>query len=134
MNRETGDISILLAEAGRVPQAGACLICQMPLGAEPHFITQLPDGEHVACREQRYLGNDFPHAGQLASLRRLAVLLRCQYRVVVETGRWLAAIKYGWPGTQDAFEMDRMERLTILEKGLNVLKEELSRRGQQNWF
>lgn len=126
MNKASSPIPVYLDDGIQAPKVGRCLVCERPLGAKQHDITALPGGEHLSCRNRRSFQNSFPWEEQLDSLRKLAVLFQRQYRQIVETGRWLASVKRGWPGTRDAFEMDRRAKLSKLQSGLDLVCHELA--------
>lgn len=134
MRRSPQKIFATLTDAVRAPEGGTCSICGAPLGAEQHIITELPDGEHIACREQRLSGTTFPYDEQVDSLRLLAVILKRQYNLVVHTGKWIAAVSRGWPKTRGIFETDRVERMRKLKSGITILHAELGKFGRRNWF
>lgn len=134
MNQVSKESPATLADAALAPEDGRCLLCNRPLGADPHFITELPDGEHSSCREITLTGAAFPFDAQIDRLRRLARMLKNQLAMVVETGKWIVTIKSQWPKTRGAFEIHRVERIRKLKSGLTILHAELGRFGRRNWF
>jgi hypothetical protein len=77
------------------PSGGRCLVCGELLGAEPHMIVAMPDGEHSRCRD--WSAHPWPHA-------RLQRAMRTRYRAiqralaeVVALGRWLEQRRQMWP-------------------------------------
>jgi len=134
MNHNTKDQPATLTDAAQAPEGGTCFLCKQPLGPEPHFITELPDGEHSSCREKCLAGTEFPYGNQLEVLRSLARLVKNQYNLAVETGKWITAVKSAWPESRQTFEKDRAERIRKLKSGLTILYTELGRFGRRNWF
>ena len=86
-------------------------MCGELLGVEPHLIVDLPDGEHVKCRD--WTKHAFPYARVLRDLRRRYKAIREAVSPevlvrVVGLGRWLAERQRMWP--EGAAE-------TVLESG-----------------
>ena len=74
---------------------GLCTVCKERLGSEPHFITRMPNGEHVRCRD--WSGHPFPYD---QVLRRMRQRYRATHKALEEIeifGRWLADRKRRWP-------------------------------------
>lgn len=89
------------------PAGGRCLVCERDLGADPHLITVIPDGEHLACRDWRR--HPWPHSRLLGQLRRRYRALRRALADVEALGRWLEQRRRAWPeGAADtAIEVQR---------------------------
>lgn len=79
-----------------IPRAGRCLICRKPLGGEPHWITSLPDGEHVRCRD--YRDRAFVYERELAWFLARQRSLRGLLADITSFARWLGTRKAIWPG------------------------------------
>lgn len=95
-----------------VAPSGMCVACGRDLGAEPHFITRPPDGEHVGCRDWVCFPWP-PHLEQLG--RRLAGrarALRQALELTVELGRHLGERREIWPegAAETVLEVGRRRR------------------------
>lgn len=77
------------------PKPGHCVRCGERLGAEPHWITDVPDGEHVRCRD--YRERPFPYDALLRKVRHRYRTHRRLLRSIERLGRWLAERKRRWP-------------------------------------
>lgn len=80
-----------------MPGQGRCEVCGEPLGATPFIVTQMPNGEHLTCRD--WTSHPFPKHfdATLRRLRRIRRNLKAALDLVDESGRWLAAAKKRWP-------------------------------------
>lgn len=79
----------------RSPGGGRCITCGREFGAEPHYITRMPDGEHLRCRDwSREL---WPLAELEERLRRRWRALRSALAAVESLGRYLRERRRMWP-------------------------------------
>lgn len=102
-----GKSTHLLLPCSTVPDAsafdgprGRCVVCDELLGTDPRYIVDLPDGEHVRCRD--WTKHPFPYAGVLRDLRRRYRQIKREAPPEVrarvdELGRWLAERERMWP-------------------------------------
>ena len=77
------------------PGTGVCVVCNEALGAESHWITKYPDGEHARCRD--WSEREWPFERELNRLRlryRQTTALRGD---IAQLGRWLEASRRKWP-------------------------------------
>lgn len=75
--------------------SGMCLVCGRALGAEPHFIVEPPDGEHVSCRD--WTRHPWPYEKLERVVRGRLRAIRAATAAVEELGRTLVDARASWP-------------------------------------
>jgi len=104
------------------PDSGFCALCNRPLGAEPHYIVEYPNGEHVECWRRQMAEEGFPLGGELDRLRGLAEIFQEAYRELVSFGKWMRMMKDTWPARRLEMEQEYRERRIRLRDKLERLK------------
>ena len=100
-------------EQVKAPDGGTCEICNKPLGGDPYYIVNYPDGEHVNCWQEHIHQPVFPYDSELGDLRILARHLIDAYSELVDFGKWLSAIKRGWPQSGTALRDEYRDRRIV---------------------
>ncbi|MCP4751053.1 MAG: hypothetical protein GY866_09180 [Proteobacteria bacterium] len=110
-----------MMDSVRAPVGRICLLCNKPMGAEPHFITEYPHGQHVECWKRQIAGEKFPYSDLLEELRCKAGHMKTAYRAVERFGKWLRAMETGWPGTRDRLLAEFRGREIELKRAVEEL-------------
>ncbi len=91
-------------------------MCGELLGAEEHWITEHPDGEHTKCRDWSAL--PYPNSKILAKLRRRRRALKAALDEVDACGRWMRAAERRWPSGAVDHQLELGGRLDRVKSAL----------------